>query len=181
MKRRILKLLQTAWVVAALVILLMGTTLCASTDEACFQAGGSMLLLMFWLSFPCGLVFAAGALIWLGNETIHFPSDFITAWLIMACGGLLQWFVVVPRLIERQRFTLLNLETRAAPELSRDNEEAAAIGFQPMTHERATKLEPVCLTKTASRRARIGRKSTKRLTAFDRKGRTPLERVIDHS
>jgi len=42
----------TAWLTAALLVLLMGTNLCVSTDEACLAAGETMFLLMLLLSFP---------------------------------------------------------------------------------------------------------------------------------
>src|SRR2546430_2500040 len=44
----------TAWLTAALLVLLMGTNLCVSTDEACLAAGETMFLLMLLLSISVG-------------------------------------------------------------------------------------------------------------------------------
>jgi len=102
MKSQVKICLKIAWLAAALTILLMGTNMCVSTDAACYEAGDTMLFMMFWLSFPTGLLFAIPALIILHHGTVEYPSDFITAWIVLAFGGFVQWFLLVPRLFQKQ-------------------------------------------------------------------------------
>ena len=129
----------TAWLTAALLVLLMGTNLCVSTDEACLAAGETMFLLMLLLSFPTGIVFLFISMFFLETDSVHYPSDYIIAWFIMTCGGCLQWFIVVPRLLEGRKLTIA-----------------------------------VDVCSSAVRK----RKLFRRIRAFDRHGRSPLERVI---
>jgi len=187
MKSQIKLCLKIAWLSAAIIILLMVTNLCTSSDQACFQGGESMFSLMFWLSFPASLVFSFASLIFLDSGSIHYPSDFITAWIVMTCGGVLQWFVIVPRLFQKPSFTLLNLKAsqavlRADADESRANRsdqvvQAVAIvntnsELQASAEPRAVKL-PRSRTKTS--------KAIRSFVPFDKKGRTPLERVIGTS
>ena len=152
MKSRIARFLKIAWLTAAIAILFMGTSLCLSTDDACFQAGETMFLLMFLLSFPTGLLFILVSTFFLGGESIHYPSDYITVWLIMTCGGYLQWFVLVPRLFAKREFTVLNLGQTDSPLKSLVKDCA------PSPIRRTGRMKPI--------------------SAFDRRGRTPLERAI---
>jgi hypothetical protein len=153
MKSKIKMCLITGWLTAAFLILFMGTNLCASTDEACFAAGESMFLFMFLLSFPTGIVFFILSMFFLESESIHYPSDYMIAWLIMTCGGCLQWFIVVPRLFERRTLTILNLKQ----------------------DEKSSGSLPVDLHPARVRSA----KRLKRISPFDKNGRTPLERVFN--
>ena len=151
--RRYIKLcLITAWLTAVLLVLLMGTNLCVSTDEVCFAAGETMFLFMLLLSFPTGIVFLIVSMFFLGTDSVHYPSDYIIAWFIMTCGGCFQWFVVLPRLVKRQSLTILDLKR----------------GEEPLR----TTAADVCPG------ALREQKSFRRILAFDRYGRSPLERVI---
>ncbi len=152
MKSRIAPFLKIAWLTAAIAILLMGTSLCLSTDDACFQAGETMFLLMFLFSFPTGLLFVLVSMFFLEAESIHYPSDYITVWLIMTCGGYLQWFVLVPRLFAKRELTVLNLGQK-----------------DPVVKSFMKDCAPSPIRQT-------GR--MKPISTFDRRGRTPLERVI---
>ena len=142
----------TAWLTAALLVLLMGTNLCVSTDEACLAAGETMFLLMLLLSFPTGIVFLFISMFFLETDSVHYPSDYIIAWFIMTCGGCLQWFIVVPRLLEGRKLTILDLKQ----------------------DERSSKTIAVDVCSSAVRK----RKLFRRIRAFDRHGRSPLGRVI---
>src|SRR5437667_8904733 len=103
----------TAWLTAALLVLIMGTNLCVSTDEDCLTAGETMFLLMLLLSFPTRIVFLFISMFFLETDSVHYPSDYIIAWFIMTCGGCLQWFNVVPRLLEGRKLTILDLKPAA--------------------------------------------------------------------
>jgi hypothetical protein len=197
MKDKVKLCLKISWLSAAVVILLMGSGMCAANDEACYQAGGAMFLLMFWLSFPSGLVFSLAALAFVDHESIHYPSDFISAWLVMALGGLLQWFVIVPRLFEKRYFTQLNLScsgiihtpapeligpaTSSSPAIQTNRAPEAVVAPSVLN---ATLLEPPAspspnADKTQSRRKKIRPKPIRSIAPFDKQGRTPLQRVID--
>jgi len=186
MKDKVKLCLKIGWLSAVVVILLMGTGMCAANDEACFQAGGAMFLLMFWLSFPTGLVFSIAALAFVDHESIHYPSDFITAWMVMAFGGLLQWFVIVPRLFEKRNLTVLNLGAAAPCTVST----SADLPTKPVPElvvpvaipdaiapERPAPVPPKA--RDVERRKATRRKTIKPVLPFDKKGRTPLQRVID--
>ena len=152
MRRQIKLCLITAWLTAALLVLLMGTNLCVSTDEVCFAAGETMLLFMLLLSFPTGIVFLFISMFFLETDGVHYQSDYIIAWLIMTGGGCFQWFIVVPRLLEGRKLTVLDLK--------RD--------------ERPSKTIAVDVRPSATRELKL----FKRISAFDRQGRSPLERII---
>ena len=152
MKSRTKLCLKTAWLTTATVLLFMGTNLCVSTDSSCFAAGETMLLFMTILSFPMGVVFVFASIFFLGTEGVHSPSDYITVWLIMACGGLLQWFIVIPRLFAKRDFTTLNLRQEDLPL------KGLLVGDQPTSARAPKRIKPI--------------------SAFDNRGRTPLERVI---
>ena len=152
MRRQIKLCLITAWLTAALIVLFMGTNLCVSTDEACFAAGETMFLFMLLLSFPAGIVFLLISMSFLESSSVHYPSDYIIAWFIMTGGGCLQWFIVVPRLLEGQKLTILDLKRNEQP----------------------SNTIAVDVRSSAVRE----RKLFRRISAFDRQGRSPLERII---
>lgn len=136
--------------------------------------------------FPTGIFFFLVAAIFVEPGSIHQSSGFITAWFIMMCGGLLQWFLIVPGLFEKPGLTTLNLETSAPlPSLGSQNITLPLPEvIQPAPVAKATVLEsPAPVQSKAiqlvSNRTRT-RKPIKSIAAFDRTGRTPLERVIDH-
>jgi len=185
MKRRLKICLQIIWLSAAVAILFMGTDMCVSTDAACYQAGQTMLFLMFWLSFPTSILFVIGALIFL-DGAVHSPSDFIFSWFVMGLSGLLQWFVVMPRLFETHHFTVLNLETVPSRSFSSDDVPALVAGDARMpvaADENTTVVEVTSGASKAanitSRRPRTPRTIPRPVAAFDKRGRTPFERVID--
>lgn len=164
MKSRIKLCLKTAWLTTALVILLVGANHRMSTDKACLASGETMFLFMFLLSFPAGIPFALAAVIMLGGASIHYPEDFFTFWLMMTIGGYLQWFVVVPRVLVKPELTLLNLR-EATPVLSNSSQKET---------QGQTQSELQTHTVEKSRQTR----RPKRIAAFDKYGRTPLERAL---
>ena len=184
MKSQIKLCLKISWLTAAIIILLMGTNMCAASDEACFQAGETMFLLMFWLSFPASLVFAVASLVFLDSGSIHYPSDFITAWIVMTCGGLLQWFVIIPCLFQKPGFTILDLKTPAPFPLrnadeSKTNDSGPVVQTMPILKTNAevhisNQPKAVKLSRSRTRKSKPIRPGV----PFDKKGRTPLERVI---
>lgn len=179
--------LQTAWLSTAISILVMGTSLCVATDEACFQSGDSMMFLMFWLTFPCGVLFLLVSEIFLDGGGTHFPSDFITVWMILMCGGLVQWFVLVPRLFEKRKFVTLDLvaaaptslpgSIKALPEMT----QSLSVLSEAASVELAVETARPEIVKINRVRRSTSRPSNNSFAPFDRKGRTPLERVISHS
>ena len=185
-----------------------------------------MLFLMFWLTFPTGLLFIVAAGLVLNPGPVHSPGDFITAWMVMACGGFLQWFVFVPRLFEKPNLTVLNLETPVhgfdaiPPKISSEpvapnvalkktaldlsmtllnleastpvrGSEAIPTNISPEVVRPNTILKPTTLELPSPvsasalgadlKKTKIRRKADRSIKSFDRKGRTPLERVIERS
>jgi hypothetical protein len=144
---------------------------------------------MLWLGFPTSLLFIVASQIILNPVIVHSPSDFITAWMLMAFGGFLQWFVLVPRFFQKHEFTALKLETSVT--IPSADFQASALKPSserrqpaPVSHETVPESPPPIQSKTVQlvgKRIRTRRKSIKSIAAFDRTGRTPLERVIDHS
>jgi hypothetical protein len=114
MKNQVKIYLKIGWLATVVTTLLMGTNMCVSTDAACYQAGETMLFMMFWLSFPTGLLFVVPAMIALEYGNVQVPSDFITAWIVMAFAGFLQWFILVPRFLQKPDLILLKLGTSPA-------------------------------------------------------------------
>ena len=111
-----------------------------------------MFLFMLLLSFPAGIVFLLISMSFLESSSVHYPSDYIIAWLIMTGGGCLQWFIVVPRLLEGRQLTILDLKRNVQP----------------------SNTIAVDVRSSAVRE----RKLFRRISAFDRQGRSPLERII---
>lgn len=181
MKNQVKICLKIAWLAAAVTILFMGTTVCAAAGEGCIQAGNAMLALMLLITFPTGVFFFLIASIFVDPGSIHQPSDFVTAWFVMMCGGLLQWFLLVPGLFETPGLTTLNLQTAPAIELQNTASEHSSEMIQPASVSKPTVLAtPASAVQSVSNRPRTRRKSIKPTAPFDRKGRTPLERVIDN-
>ena len=186
MKDRVKICLKTAWLVAAVAMLFMGTPMCVANGPACVQAGNTMLTSMFLITFPTGVLFFLITTIFVDAGRIYQPSDFVIVWFIMMCGGLLQWFLMVPGIFEGPGLTALNLETPSAlPSIvSQDAPIPLPEVIQPAPVARTIALEttPPVQSKPVlvSKRIRRGRKSIKSISAFDRTGRAPLERVIDH-
>lgn len=188
MKKQITICLKTAWLAAAVMIFFMGTTICVSPGAACVQAGTSMFALMLLITFPTGVFFSLISALLVDPGSIHQPSDFIMAWFVMMCGGLLQWFLMVPGLFEKPGLTSLNLERSAAlpsldcePALPRPAPEV----IQTVSASKATLFESPAPAHSkavdmVSSRSLTRRNPMKPMRPFDRTGRTPLERVIDH-
>ena len=173
MRSQIILCLKTAWLVAALMILLVGTNVCVSTDEACSAAGETMFLFMFLLSFPIGLVFLLISMIFVESAGGHYPSDYIIAWFILACGGCCQWFILVPRLFAKPTLTLLDLRQIREPSNAVSQSSTAATPSSIETSQ-GRSLPSVDVAATSIRT----RKVRNHVVPFDRRGRTPLERVI---
>ena len=150
MSKQITNCLKAAWLATTIVVLVMGTSLCATTEEACYESTGMTFALVFLLSFPGGFIFLYASLLLLEPAVIRFAPDDIWLWLIMAFGGFIQWFVAVPRMFRKNSLTVLNLKADVPPP------EGAVEAV-------STKQKP---------------KRKRAIRAFDTHGRTPFERVI---
>lgn len=153
MKNRIKLCLQVAWVTMAFVVLVMGFNLCAATDQACFDAGGRMFLTMIILSFPSGFLSVVVTLFFFDPTTGDRLNEYMFFWWVMSGAGYVQWFVVVPRLFAKPKFTTLGLESKIIRRAT----------------ETTTEIAPLRASKT--RRVRL-------IRAYDKLGRTPLERAL---
>ena len=171
MRSKIILCLKTAWIVAALMTVLVATTICGSSDQACFVTGDTMLLFMGILSFPLGLVFLLLSLLFVDGPGSYLASDYALAWFIMLCGGCCQWFILVPRLFAKPQFTLLDLRTQPNETPKRSVAVAAP----------ASKPSPAAIEAIVSARPSVtsAKKTARSIRPLDRLGRTPLERVIN--
>ena len=163
MKNRIKLCLQVAWLTSAFVILLMVFNFCAATDQACFAAGDRMFLMMVVLSFPAGIIGLGVASFFLWPfVSVDQLYDYSIFWLAMAGAGYLQWFVILPRLFVKSKITTLNLrETKAAFEETKTVAQVAGVEIPRPTR-----------TRTRTQR------TIRRIPAYDKRGRTPLERAM---
>ena len=171
MRKQVILCLKVAWTVAALMILLVGTSVCTSSDEACGAAGDSMLLFMVLLTFPAGIIMFPISMGVVASVGGHYPSDHIIGWSIMAIGGWLQWFWFVPRFLEKPVFTLLNLKSEPispAGELAG----VANSGTLSIIPSSDTRVAVSARVKTRARRR------SNEIRSFDKFGHSPLERVI---
>lgn len=151
MKNRIKLCLQVAWLTSMFVVLVMSFNLCAATDQACSDAGGRMFFTMAVLSFPAGFLSVVVTLLFFDPPSGDQLNMFVLFWWIMGGAGYAQWFVLVPKLFAKPEFTRLNLEQQIKPEKETITEIAAP---------RPRKTKRV------------------RLRAYDKRGRTPLERAM---
>ena len=173
MRTKILLCLKTSWCVAALMILLVGTNVCVSTDKACSAASDTLLFFMLLLTFPTGVIFLLLSTIAFDGAGGHYPSDYIFAWFIMACGGCLQWFIVIPRLFDKPRFTIIDLKPVQvpAPAIAPVSIPTSQLLPTPTPNSDVRPVAKVKRSRAPKRRNRV--------VPFDCRGRTPLERVID--
>jgi hypothetical protein len=171
MRKQVIVCLKVAWVVAALMILFMGTTVCTSTDEACWAVGDAMASLMVLLTLPTGIIFFPIAMALVDSAGGHYPSEFIIGWSVLAIGGSLQWFYIIPRLLQKPSLTLLNLSPE--PE-SLPASTPVPVRTQPAT---TTITPPVNSVSVAPLRIR-NRKPQNQIRSFDKSGRSPLERAL---
>lgn len=160
MKNRIKLCLQVAWLTSVFVALVMGFNFCAATDQACFEAGDRMFLIMTVLSFPAGILgMAVGSFFLWPLDNVDQLNDYVTFWVAMAGAGYLQWFVIIPRLFAKPKITTLNLAATKTLNLE------------------ATKTVTKMTAAEIPRQPRTRRRTT-RILAYDKRGRTPLERAM---
>jgi hypothetical protein len=121
-------------------------------------ASQTLLPIMLLLSFPAGpLVLLVLALVF-DPPSLYPPLDYSLAWFITFAAGYFQWFCVFPELFGKCEFTTLGL--------------AEVI---PATAVNSLPIQPLQLPRRPKRsriRPRHG------MAHFDKRGRTPLERVI---
>ncbi len=127
------------------VVLVMGFNFCAATDQACFDAGDRMFLMMAVLSFPAGFsALCVASLLFLEPPaSVDQLNDYVTFWLIMAGAGYLQWFVIIPRLFTKPNFTTLNLEETKTFSTNRD---AARLKLSSAQNENRNGIEQSALS-----------------------------------
>ena len=143
------------WVSAGLFMLGLGLGLCL-VDPG-YYASLNLFPVMLVLSFPLGpLVLLLGVLV-IDPPSLHPALTYSLLWCVAFAVGYWQWFRAFPKLFSEREITTLGL-TQAPP-----------------------------LNVTANRPSQPSSRPTKRLQVrtanhlphFDRRGRTPLERVID--
>ena len=142
--------LQLAWIVATLSVLLIGLGTCIPGEEPCFEAGNLMAEIMLCFSFPTGVFFFLSTAL-LGFDSVHHPGNYFEVWLGAFLVGYVQWFVIVPHIFGRSLITSLGL-TRPEP-LKRD------------------------AGRRKRKRRRHLRGGTRE--RFDTQGKTPVERMIN--
>ena len=172
MRKQFIYGVKVAWTVAALVALLMYLGVCVSNDQACRPVGDTMFFLMGVLTFPAGLICIIASAIVCGLLGGEYPRGEFTIWFLLVCGGCLQWYVLVPMLLAEPKFTLLNLH--ATPQLS-TSVEKSEVKPNPSIEISPT---PAVAVVQAPPKPRAGKRH-QRVLAFDKFGRTPLERVIN--
>jgi hypothetical protein len=143
-------ILQVAWIVASLSVLLIGLGTCIPGEEPCSAAGNLMVQIMLCFSFPAGVLFFLSMAI-LGWDSIHTPATYFEVWLGAFVLGYLQWFLLVPHIFGRSLVTSLGLSPPEARE-----------------HDSSRRKQ--------RRRRRLQQAE---LAPFDTKARTPVERLID--
>lgn len=111
-----------------------------------------MFLIMVVMSFPAGIFSVVATLFLFGDSSGEHLNDYLLFWFIMSCAGYFQWFVLVPKLFAKPKFTTLGLEQNSLRE-----------------KELTTEIAPPPAPKT---------KRVRRIAAYDRLGRTPLERAM---
>lgn len=149
------------------------------------EAGKIMFFTMFLLTFPTSAFSFCLLLPVIDPAFITEPGEFILVWLIMLIGGLVQWFLIVPNLAHGPELTTLNLGSSPAPSIStiENRTEDTPRVTEPTVMKRGAfsasqrPVTPANLKKGSKTR----RQRSKPVVPFDRKGRTPLERVIARS
>ena len=142
--------LKVAWIVATVTVLLIGLGTCLAGDGPCLKAGRSMQGFMLLLSFPSSVLFLLSFSGIYGQETIHYPVDYVLFWLGTVVVGYLQWFVAVPGILATPDITTLGLSRKARS--------------KPVSKRR--------------RRHRIRTRPVYEMKHFDEAGKTPIERVF---
>ena len=171
MRKKVILCLKVAWAVAALMILFLGTSLCASTEVTCVAADNALSFFMVLLTFPVGIIFFPIAMALIDSVGGHYPSDFIIAWSVLAIGGSLQWFYIAPRLLEKPQLTVLNLSSELGP---------TVLKITPVSIERTIATPaPAVIPVSAAPIAIRARKQKNQIRSFDKSGRSPLERVLN--
>jgi len=171
MRKQVILYLKVAWVVAALMILFMGTSVCTSTDEACWAAGEATASLMVLLTLPTGIIFFPIAMALVDSAGGHYPSEFIIGWSVLAIGGCLQWFYIIPRLLQKPSLTLLNLTSEA---VTLPVPTPVSVSTKPATTTSTAAVNPISVAPLRIR----SRKPQNQIRSFDKSGRSPLERVL---
>jgi len=188
MKHQVKLCLKIAWLVTTVAIFFMGNAICVANREACVPAGRTMFWLMLLITFPTGVFSSLVAMVFVEPAAIHDPADFNIAWIVMMVGGLIQWFVFVPSLFEAPGLTSLNLKPATRPAVICLQDGPPNSGNEVIEERKVLAAGEIAAPTTltlpstapaANHRPQRSRKSTKRIAAFDKRGRTPLERVLD--
>jgi hypothetical protein len=169
MANRVKLCFQVAWLTSAFAVLVMSFNFCAATDQACFDAGGRMFLVMVVLSFPAGILCVLVALFFLGPASSDQLNEYVIFWWIMTGAGYLQWFVVAPKLFAKPKFTSLGLGQGSRVE--------RVVVPEFPTHHTTSQIAPLVSSSKPS--PQIPKpKRVRLIRAYDNRGRTPLERAL---
>ncbi len=147
-------ILKSFWVGLCLFILQLGL-ICHLTDPGFGSTQNDLLAFMGVLSFPSGAVMAVVFEPFFDYD----PFSFTFLWFCTFVAGYVQWFVVIPE-IRDSGIISLGLSTKPATE-NRSNLPATTSNEKP-----------------ARPRARKFPRRTHLVRAFDKQGRTPLERAL---
>lgn len=104
---KIIRVTHVAWFAIALVCLAFVQYVLSFPYPDTHQAAGTVLLLtMFILAFPTGTIAIGFAFVYsslvLPDRGVR-PMDIIIIWLVFLAAGYIQWFKLLPYLIEKWR------------------------------------------------------------------------------
>jgi hypothetical protein len=127
-----------------------------SDDSPCFHAQNDLLSFTLAVGFP-GSFLAMFSVLGLFSRALR-PSDFSFLWWAGFIAGYVQWFVVLPRMLQPTKTLTLGLSRlRRAPI-------PLSLGLNSSNAAATSQEKPELRTAT--------------LAQFDSKGRTPLERAL---
>jgi hypothetical protein len=153
--------LKFIWILLCVAVLFFHLDECLEWESGCDLAGERMFSAMFLLSFPGSLLYLVFLALTFETVNVHTPLLYILLWGGAFTVGYLQWFRVLPSLLNRPEMTTLGLaQTRAAI--------VSGTGGQRATRSRR-------------KRKRVAWLKGARVVHFDDTGRTPLERVINNN
>lgn len=149
------------WILASFAVLLLRFDQCFESASNCRVEGGDMFFAMFCLSFPGSLLYLIFLALIFDPIAAFTPLHYFLLWGGAFIVGYLQWFWVVPRLLQGQGMTTLGLLQSGASTVCR------AVSQHPSSGAR--------------RRKHSARLKGRRVAPFDETGRTPLERAISNN
>ena len=147
---------KSVWLGTVVTIWLMGLGSCL-TEPQCWLAEQGFLPFVFMFSFPGSLLFlivnSVLLNLGLGFDVAH-PLSYSYFGLGSIAVGYVQWFHVIPALFGKQKLTILSL--------------------------RKTEVISPVTSKLQLDRPKAHQAVPPKISAFDKTGRSPLERAMNH-